>query len=384
MGDELSHRRGLVAAIGLTVIAMAAFLVLPLYVGAAAQTLKLSQQQLGFLAASAAAGSAISSVVMMFLVRRMPWRRLGTAALLLLLLPMIASLLVEDALGFMALQGLAALGGGSTYSLALTALADSRHPDRAFGLSLAAQVAFQVAGMLLLPRLVSGAGLDGVLGVFIALELLGLLLVRWLPDAGKALPPAASKAAIINLPVLLALGGCFFFFFNVGAVWTYIERMAVLAGFESQQTGIGLAIGVFFGIPGALLASWCGDRFGRVGPLAVGAVGTLMALGLLNQAMPFATYVLAAALYNFVWNFSLAYQYAAVNAVDSGGRGVAAAPAFHGAGAAVGPALVALYVTQTSLVAVNIAAGIAVTLSLLLFVWAIGLASGRVAPVQAT
>jgi MFS family permease len=382
MGAELSHRRSLVAAIGLTVIAMAAFLVLPLYVGAAAQTLTLSQQQLGFLAASVAAGSAISSVVMMFLVRRMPWRRLGTAALLLLLLPMITSLLVEDAVGFMALQGLAALGSGSTYSLALTALADSRHPDRAFGLSLAAQVAFQVTGMLLLPWVVSGAGLDGMLGVFIALELIGLFLVRWLPSTGKVLPPAAVKVAIINVPVLLALGGCFFFFFNVGAVWTYIERMAVLAGFESQQTGIGLAIGVSFGIPGALLASWCGDRFGRVAPLTVGALGTVLALALLNQAMPFAAYVLAAALYNFVWNFSLAYQYAAVNAVDPGGRGVAAAPAFHGAGAAVGPALVALYVTQTSLVAVNIAAGIAVMLSLLLFVWAIGLASGRVALVQ--
>jgi len=354
-----------------------------LYVGAAAQTLELSQQQLGFLAASVAAGSAISSVVMMFLVRRMPWRRLGWAALLLLLMPMIASLFVDDAAGFMALQGLAALGSGSTYSLALTALADSRHPDRAFGLSLAAQVAFQVAGMLLLPRLISGAGLDGLLGLFIAMQVLGLFLVRWLPLAGKALPTSATKV-VINMPVLLALGGCFFFFFNVGAVWTYIERMAVLAGFESEETGIALAIGVSFGIPGALLASWCGDRFGRVGPLTVGAVGTVLALGLLNQAMSFATYVLAAALYNFVWNFSLAYQYAAVNAVDPGGRGVAAAPAFHGAGAAVGPALVALYVTQTSLIAVNIAAGIAVTLSLLFFVWAIGLASGRVAPVQET
>ncbi len=281
MGAELSHHRDLVAAIGLTVIAMAAFLVLPLYVGAAAQTLTLSQQQLGFLAASVAAGSAISSVVMMFLVRRLPWRRLGTAALLLLLLPMIASLLVEDAVGFMALQGLAALGSGSTYSLALTALADSRHPDRAFGLSLAAQVAFQVTGMLLLPWVVSGAGLDGMLGVFIALELIGLFLVRWLPSTGKVLPPAAVKVAIINVPVLLALGGCFFFFFNVGAVWTYIERMAVLAGFESQQTGIGLAIGVSFGIPGALLASWCGDRFGRVAPLTVGALGTAVMLSLL-------------------------------------------------------------------------------------------------------
>jgi hypothetical protein len=223
-----------------------------------------------------------------------------------------------------------------------------------------------------------------MLGVFIAMEVIGLFLVRWLPLTGKALPTRVSKVAVINMPVLLALGGCFFFFFNVGAVWAYIERMAVLAGFEPQQIGIGLAIGVSLGIPGALLASWCADRFGRIGPLAVGAVGTVLSLVLLGEGMAFYTYVLAAALYNFVWNFSLTYQYAAVNAVDPGGRGVAAAPAFHGAGAAVGPAMAALYVTETNLVAVNVVAGIAVVLSLLLFVVAISLAGRKAFAVQET
>jgi MFS family permease len=353
---------------------MAAFLVLPLYVGAAAQYLALSQQQLGFLAAAVATGSAISSVVMMFLVRRLPWRPMAWVALLLMLVPMTMSLWVDNAAAFMAFQAMAALGGGSLYSLALTALADSRHPDRAFGFSVAAQVAFQVLGMLLLPGLVSRAGLVGVLLVFIAMELLGLLLVRALPDTGKPLPPVVGRAAIVSLPALLALAGCFFFFFNIGAVWAYLERMAVLAGFGAQQIGSGLAIGVALGIPGALLASWCGDRFGRVGPLTIGAVGTVVALLLLGPGMSLPVYVLAAALYNFVWNFSLAFQYAAVNAVDPGGRGVAAAPAFHGAGAAAGPALVAFYVTDTSLAAVNMAAGIAVVASLLLFVAALGLA----------
>ena len=362
------------AAIALTVIAMAAFLVLPLYVGAAAQHLALSQQQLGFFAAAVATGSAISSVAMMFLVRRLPWRPMAWAALVLMLAPMTMSLWVDSAAAFMALQAVAALGGGSLYSLALTALADSRHPDRAFGFSVAALVAFQVLGMLLLPGLVSRAGLDGVLLVFIAMELLGLLLVRTLPDTGKPLPPVVGRAAIVSLPALLALAGCFCFFFNIGAVWAYLERMAVLAGFGAQQIGSGLAIGVALGIPGALLASWCGDRFGRVGPLAIGAVGTVVALFLLGPGMSFPVYVLAAALYNFVWNFSLAFQYAAVNAVDPGGRGVAAAPAFHGAGAAAGPALVAFYVTETSLAAVNLAAGIAVVASLVLFIAALGLA----------
>lgn len=374
MPDKLNSLGSLGAAIALTVIAMAAFLVLPLYVGAAAEHFALSQQQIGFLAAAVATGSAFSSVVMMFLVRRLPWRPMGLAALLLMLAPMTLSLWVQSVPAFMALQALAALGGGSLYSLALTALADSRHPDRAFGFSVAAQVAFQVLGMLLLPGLVSRAGIDGVLGVFIAMELMGLLLVRALPDAGKSLSPVMGRAAIVSLPALLALAGCFFFFFNIGAVWAYLERMAVLAGFEAQQIGNGLAIGVALGIPGALLASWCGDRFGRVGPLSIGAFGTVVALGFLGPGMSLPVYVLAAALYNFVWNFSLAFQYAAVNAVDAGGRAVAAAPAFHGAGAAAGPALVAFYVTETSLAAVNIAAGVAVLASLACFVAAMGLA----------
>jgi predicted MFS family arabinose efflux permease len=372
--DELNGGRSLCAAIALTVIAMAAFLVLPVFIGAVAEDLGLSQQQLGFLAAFIASGSALSSIAMMFLVRRYPWRRMGTVALCLLLLPMTLSLFVEQAGWFMLLQGIAALGGGSTYSLALTALADRRHPDRAFGFSVAAQVTFQVLGMLLLPQLVSRAGIDAILGVFVTMELVGLLLVHWLPQSGKSLPPVTGKAAVASVPVLLALLGCFLFFVNVGAVWTYVERIGDMAGLGAQAIGNGLAIGVSLGIPGALLASWCGDRFGRLWPLALGSAGTVIALLLLGDGVSWGGFVIAVALYNFVWNFSLAFQYAAVHAVDPGGRGVAAAPAFHGAGAAAGPALAALYVSETSLAAANVVAGVAVVASLLLFTAALLLA----------
>ncbi|MEM7707370.1 MAG: MFS transporter [Pseudomonadota bacterium] len=362
----------LLASIGLTVIAVAAFLVLPIYVGAAADSLQISASQIGVLSACVALGSAVSSIAMMVLVRRVPWRLAGFVTLSLMLVSMGLSIVVDNPTMFMLLQAMAALGGGATYSLALTALSDRKNADRGFGLSIAAQVSFQVVGMLLFPRLVASAGIDGMLGVFFLLEAVGLALVLILPRSGKARAASVDDSASLLKPaLLLALGGCLFFFLNVGVVWTYVERMAVLAGFTGSQIGNSLAVGVATGIPGALCAAWLGERFGRLGPLAFAAIGTLVALWLLDSRMSLTAYVTAMVLYNFAWNFSLTFQYSAVNAVDGTGRGVAASPAFHGLGAAIGPGIAAMLVTESSLAAVNWLAGLAVVVSLLLFVSAI-------------
>jgi hypothetical protein len=82
-------------------------------------------------------------------------------------------------------------------------------------------------------------------------------------------------------------------------------------------------------------------------------------------------YVVALALYNFVWNFSLAFQYAAVNAADTSGRSVAAAPAFHAAGGAVGPGVAALIMTTGSFTAVLVLAAGAVIVSFLMFAFSV-------------
>ncbi len=148
--------------------------------------------------------------------------------------------------------------------------------------------------------------------------------------------------------------------------------MGAAAQFDAGFIGISLAVGVSFGIPGALLAAWCSERFGRVGPLALGALGTVIALVLLAGGVSQQNFVIALALYNFVWNFSLAFQYAAVNAADDSGRSVAAAPAFHAAGGAVGPGMAAMFVTGNSFIAVNVLAAAAVMLSLVLFAVAAG------------
>jgi predicted MFS family arabinose efflux permease len=165
----------------------------------------------------------------------------------------------------------------------------------------------------------------------------------------------------------LALLGCFLFFFNVGVVWTYLAPLAQAAAFDADAIGNGLAIGVAFGVPGALLAAWCGDRYSRIAMIGLGAAATVLALWLLRGTPTFAAFVVAAAIYNLAWNFSLSFQYAAVNAIDESGRAVAVAPAFHGAGAAVGPAAGALLVDSHGLAVVLLIGAAAVVLSALLF-----------------
>ncbi len=367
--DQLSS---IVASVCISFIAVGAFLVLPVFVGAAAGDMGLTERQVGFLASGIMSGSALSSIFAIFWIRRVDWRRAGYASLGLLFASHVTSMFADGFAFFILCQFLAGLGGGAAYSLALTALSDNKHPDRCFGISVAAQVSFQVVGLLALPTVIESVGLNGVLAVLAGLALCGLLLLRYLPRAGTGASHEPIGRALFKPAVLAALAGCFFFFFNVGALWTYIERMGAAAQFDAGFIGISLAVGVSFGIPGALLAAWCSERFGRVGPLALGALGTVIALVLLAGDVSQQNFVIALALYNFVWNFSLAFQYAAVNAADDSGRSVAAAPAFHAAGGAVGPGMAAMFVTGNSFIAVNVLAAAAVMLSLVLFAVAAG------------
>ena len=371
VADEVNRTSAVVAGVGLSVVAVAAFLVLPVVVGAAVGSLGLNEQQVGFVASGIMAGSALSSIFTIFWIRRVDWRRAGCVALGLLLAGHMGAMFTDTAMLFALCQFTASLGGGAAYSLALTSLSDHRHPDRCFGYSIAAQVSFQVIGMLALPELVSYWGMTGLLAVFSAMALAGLLLLGLLPRSGADVVHQPIGRSLLRPRVLAALFGCFFFFFNVGVVWTYIERIGAAAGFDAGTIGNSLAIGVAFGIPGALAASWCGNRLGRLLPLAIGAALVVAALALLlDEGLATNSYILALVLYNFAWNFSLAFQYAAVNAADETGRSVALAPAFHGAGGAVGPAVAALLVTTDGLTAVSLLAGLATLLSLVLFVLA--------------
>jgi hypothetical protein len=68
------------------------------------------------------------------------------------------------------------------------------------------------------------------------------------------------------------------------------------------------------------------------------------AVWLLFTPLSIGQFAISCAIYNFAWNFSLALNYSAINAIDSTGHVLPLTPAFHSAGAAAGPGIAAFLV----------------------------------------
>ncbi|MEP2652509.1 MAG: MFS transporter [Paraglaciecola sp.] len=375
---EIYKRDAVISPIILSVIGMSGFLILPLIIGAAANSLHFDEQQLGWMASIIMFAAALSSIFAIVWIRKINWQLAGYVALSVMCFSYVAAFFIHHQIFFVLLIALAAFGGGTLYSIALTVLSDSKHTDRNFGFSIAAQVSFQVLSLMILPMFIQQHGINSLIVLFLILVIVGLTLVRWIPIGGvKSIKNEPSKnnvtdvkhvlSAILTPKIIFALLGCFMFFMNVGVIWTYIERMGNNEGFSAENIGLALSIGVFFGIPGALLASWVGERFDCIRSLALGAIVTVISVYMLLESMTFVDYIIALALYNLAWNFSLTFQYAVVNKVDTSGVVVAAAPAFHATGAAAGPVIAVLYVTSSSFIAVNTIAICSVIISLLFF-----------------
>jgi predicted MFS family arabinose efflux permease len=365
---SVNSRATVSTAILFCVVGAAAFLIMPLLIGAATEEFQLAESQQGFLAALVMSGSAISAILAIFWVRRVDWRKAMFIAALILGLGHGFAVFANDYSYLFLAVFIASLGGGTAYSLAITILSDNDNPDRVFGYCVAAQVTFQVVGLLLFPGIIKSGGLDALLMILSSLAFVSLFAIRFLPERGKDTKISKVMLVFTQSKVVFTLLGCLFFFFNVGCFWTFIERMGDAAGYSAQVIGNSLAAGVSVGVIGSLCASWLGNKYGRLRQLFISAVGTVLTAVLLSSSDALSIYVIAIALYNFVWNYSLVYQYAVVSAVDDSGRGVAIAPAFHAAGAAIGPAIAGILITTNNFMAINALVATSVIISFLFFI----------------
>jgi predicted MFS family arabinose efflux permease len=355
------------------------FFCLPLFVGAAADSLGLDTRQQGTLAAMDVGGATLAGLCSLWWIERVSWRRIGLLSHALLVVANLLSIGVVDLPTLFALRLVAGFNAGTIFAVSLAALGVQRDTDRAFAIAVTLQIALDAAVLYLLTGWIERWGFDGVLYCLAGLSALLAVPLRWIPSRGPAAPAvehpveAGSGAADLaggpdwrGFASLASFGALIL---GVGAFWAFAERIGLAGGLSRATVGAALGTGVLVAAAGPLLASWLGSTRGLVGPMSIGVVATATAMVLFAMPPPGdygLQYGVAAAVFQIGWNFTAPFLLAVIARADPRARLIAVSAAVQAGGATLGPPTAGFLAAGGSYGAVVVLGVVALALSLVL------------------
>ncbi|MEG3143891.1 hypothetical protein U1839_04430 [Sphingomonas sp. RT2P30] len=230
----------------------------------------------------------------------------------------------------------AGLGEGVLIWIAIGFIIRTSRPERWSGIYLAVQTLSQLFLASAIGYFAAGSAVGFTsLG---ALTLAGLLALPWLPRAYDPLADDnAGHGALPHGAGLIALAGVALYLAYVVAVWVYIEPLALAHGIAAATIRFVAPLSLAMQVVGAGTAAILAGRMNaRVTIVVVGFIN----LGLLAvlAAPPDATaFVVAAALFGFLWLFALPFQIPLVIAADPSRRAAVLIGSAQLTGSSLGP-----------------------------------------------
>jgi len=224
-------------------------------------------------------------------------------------------------------------------------MAQTRNPERSFGLFLALQTMVAVVCVYTMPVLISAYGFHAAYGLLMGFSALAMLMVyAKLPISGsteaQALLPGNASADWLRCAGILASILCFFV--GVGVIWTFLALLGQGVGLSPGQIALILSISKVVAFAASFLPGLIGNQFGRIVPILVSVAiltGATQVYGISHGLIGF---VIATALFSLGWYVIYPFQLGALGQVDQDGRPMLAAAALTGAGLGIGPALTVL------------------------------------------
>ncbi len=322
-----SGRRQLIAVVITGATGAILFNILPVFLGQAAEHYTLSDSAIGWLGAIYFFGFGVSSVGAAFWLHRVSRKMLagctyGAAVLLLLFSSTLQSFpqfaLTMFAVGF-------ALG--VLYTLSFVLAGEFPDSTRSVGIKFGGEVALGAVLLLILPTFIYP--LFGFRGVLIALALVLLAAspcVRFVSSASPAAQRSSSgefsRGAWISRSALIGLVALFVFTAGQSALWSFVERGGVRAGYDSAFIATALSVAKIMGGLGSFTAAAISVRFGLLKPILFAVVVYILSMLAFVFGQGFSFYAIAVVLFFFVWLFALPYFVSAVARLDADGRAI--------------------------------------------------------------
>jgi predicted MFS family arabinose efflux permease len=335
------------AAAALGVAAVLVFALLPIISGVMAEHYRLADEQIGLVALAYFGVYALVALSSSLWVRRVNWRRACSLGFAIMFAGLGLCSLSDTFL--IAQIGLAVTGFGAAllFPVSLTLVSDMTHTDRTYAIKLSAEQLVPAALLFLLSSaLLTGYG---KLQLMLALQLLlvaAFFLSHGLPSAGRpasAVVVGHSRSPALSVLSLLAL--CVNFAGFAG-LWAFLERLGNARQFDEGFVATWLGVGLITSGLGPLGAAFIEDRFGRLSPLLAATAISLLSLAWLTGQVDERDFSLVLFLLPLSYYFSIAYLYGTVASADFNGKMAGQMSFALAVGAAFGPALFGILLSQ--------------------------------------
>lgn len=344
---------GLIAAVLLSFMATAGLFyvnIMPALVSGLQDGLGFTARDAGLVAALNVYGAAAGAFAAVFVVDRIAWKPAALGLLLALIAMDLVSTQLTLAPVLMAVRFGHGLIGGFLVGISFAVIARTKAPDRTFGMLLVVQFGLGGVGLLFLPGLVPRFGtpvLFLALAAFSATAALMLPFLSAYPARSRSPEAVAARGLVRWAPLAAALVAVFMFQAANMALSAFVIDLGRAYGLAQPFISATLATANWIGALGSVLVVMIGLRFGRLKPIAFGAVLTVLgALAFLRSDLAW-MYVVANIVTSVVWAFVIPYLLGLCAAFDPGGRIATLAGFFSKLGLASGPALGAVLLQET-------------------------------------
>lgn len=356
-------KKELTAACLMSTAGAIVYLISPVLVGSAMDSLGLSSEQAGLLVASYFVGYTLITLSAVAWLPRANLRTTAWTSSLIFIAALLIATTQTTMVGSITAMITAGSGAGMLYGISITIVGQSDDPDRYFGIALASQLLFGSVLLFAGPAWIGpNWGYAGILTATAAFAALMSIATPWAPVA-IAEGPMTARGEPVKVPtayVLISIVAVLVWFTGYSGVYAFVERIGVDGGLSGQQIGLILSLTIITGLTGALGAGWLGDRYGKLKPHLAGAIGAAITILLLSGQPALLGYSLAIVFLTLSMNFWLAYMLGAVAAIDTSGRYAVLTTAALGLGATMGPGIAGGLISGANFTPMFIFAGVAI------------------------
>jgi predicted MFS family arabinose efflux permease len=334
--------------------------IMPALINGLIDGLGFSNQEAGFVGSANVYGAALGALAAVFIVKKIPWKAVSVLLLIGLIVVDFFSMTITTPVTLLFTRFFHGAIGGLLVGIGFAVISRTTEAERTFGYLLTIQFGLGGVGLIYLPPLVPELGTWVLFLSLITFSVVTLLMLPFMADYPIPEPvqdDSNKVKANVNVKMLImALMATFLFQAANMGIYAYMIGMGKYFGLEMTFISSTLGVAAWIAIAGSVLVILLSTRYGRVIPVVLATVLTVVGIWILHYSAQPSIYWISNVVVGITWAFVISYLLGMCSEFDETGQMAALGGFASKMGLASGPLVGALLLGEDNYgVIINIA-----------------------------